>query len=427
MPITDPDVYELGILVIGILGLGGIVVPLLLRKRLMTYPLLVVALGAVAAILPPPWPRIDPLTHGVATEHLAEIAVILALTTIGLKIDRPVGWGRWASTWTLLAVTMPLTILATAWLGSLLLGMALPAAVLLGAALAPTDPVLAGDVQTGPPAVGRDVEEDERDEVRFALTSESALNDGLAFPFTNLALLLALVGTAPRDWLPSFLLVEVGYRIAVGVGVGWVVGAAVGRLVLRLAEQRDPARGVLTLAFTLLTYGATELVGGYGFLAVFVTAYVVRGTERRHEVHEHLHEGSEQLERLASGVVLFLLGAAVADGILTPTTPAVIAVALAVVVVIRPLTGYLGMLGSRRARPDERLVIAAFGIRGLGSIYYLAHALEVGNFPRADLLWATVTWTILLSLLLHGVAARPTMAWLDRRRTQQGEATTTAG
>jgi sodium/hydrogen antiporter len=423
VPLADPDAYELGVLVVGLLGLGGILVPLLLRSRLVTYPILVVLLGAFAATLPPPWPEIDPLTQGVFAEHIAEIAVILALTTIGLKIDRPVGWRRWRTTWLLLAITMPLTIAATAWLGATVLGLTLPAAVLLGAVIAPTDPVLAGDVQTGPPAVGTGSEGGERDEVRFALTSESALNDGLAFPFTNLALLLVLVGTAPRDWLPSFLLVEVAYRIGVGVALGWVVGRVVGWLVVRLARRGDPARGVLTLAFTLVSYGLTELVGGYGFIAVFVTAAVVRGTERDNEVFAHLHEGAEQLERLTAGLVLFLLGAAVADGLLAPTTPAMLVVAILLVAVVRPLAGWLGLLPAPDTLRDERVVVAVFGIRGIGSVYYLAYALEVAPFADAAVLWATVAWTILLSLLVHGLGAGPAMRWLDRRR-DEGSATT---
>lgn len=416
MPLVDPDAYELALMVVGALGLGGIVVPALLRRRLVTYPIMVVAVGALAALLPSPWPEIDPLTHGEVAERLAETAVILALTTIGLKLDRPLGWRTWRTTWLLLAVTMPVTIAATAWIGAWLLGLTLPAAVLLGAVLAPTDPVLAGDVQTGPPAVGQDIEPDERDEVRFALTSESALNDGLAFPFTHLALLLFAVGTAPRDWLPGFLLVEVGYRIAVAVVLGWAIGRLMGRLVLRLARSGDPARGVLTLAFTLISYGATEFAGGYGFIAVFVTAAIVRGTERHHEVFEHLHEGAEQLERLTSGLVLFLLGAAVADGLLAPTTPAMLVVAVVLVLVVRPAAGWLGLIPTRRPTRDERFVVSVFGIRGIGSVYYLAYALEVLPFRDAEVLWATVGWTILLSLLVHGLGARPAMAWLDARR-----------
>jgi NhaP-type Na+/H+ or K+/H+ antiporter len=421
VPVVDPEAHELALLVVGALGLGGIVVPLLIRRRLMTYPVVVVGLGAAVALLPQPWPRIDPLVYGEPAEHLAELAVILALTTIGLKIDRPLGWRSWRTTWLLLGVTMPLTIAATAWLGRSLLGLTVPGAVLLGAVMAPTDPVLAGDVQTGPPSVGG-AADDERDEVRFALTSESALNDGLAFPFTNLALLLILVGPAPSRWLPSFLLVEVGYRIAAGVAIGWVIGKVVGMLVLHLARRGDPARGVLTLSFTLLSYGLTEIAGGYGFIAVFVTAAVVRHTERHNEVFEHLHEGAEQLERLTAGLVLFLLGTAIVDGLLDATSPAVILVAVLLVVVVRPATGWLGLLPASAAPRHERAVVAVFGIRGIGSVYYLAYALGKGPFADADVLWATVAWTILLSLLVHGLGARPAMAWLDHRRRRRQQA-----
>ena len=159
----------------------------------------------------------DPRVHPNVAKHLAEIVVIIALMGAGLRLDRPFGRVRWSSTWRLLAITMPLSIVATACSAGGRSASAPPAAVLLGAVLAPTDPVLASDVQVGEPSE----DEESEDEVRFALTSEAGLNDGLAFPFTYAAIAMAMKGAAPGNWLGHWLLVDVGYRIAAGLAVGW--------------------------------------------------------------------------------------------------------------------------------------------------------------------------------------------------------------
>lgn len=399
----------------GLLCVGAAVVPTLLRGRLLTFPIFVVTAGVLTALLPLPLPEIDLLAHGEFAERLTEFAVIIALTSLGLRIDRPISWHGWASTWRLLAVTMPLSIALSAALGWAVLGLAPAAAILLGACIAPTDPVLSTAVQTGPPSIG-DPHADEPDEVRFALTSESALNDGLAFPFTNLAILVAVFGTDVRAWWARFVLVDVGYKVLAAVLVAWLIGRVLGPFLIRLGSDGIPSRGLLALALTLISYAATELVGAYGFIGVFVTAYVVRNLERTNNIHDHLHEGSDQFERISVGVVLFLFGAAITDGVLAETTPAVVLTAAALVLVVRPVTGLAGLTGASDTRRDEGAAIAAFGIRGLGSLYYLAYALGEARFPEAATLWTVVSWTVLISLLVHGISAPIAMRWLDTRR-----------
>jgi sodium/hydrogen antiporter len=417
-------VYHLLVVVVGLLALSAVVLPLVLRERLISFPIVVVVVGAALGWSVEPG-TFDPVARGFASEHLSEFAVIVALTGLGLSIDRRISWRGWMTAWRLLALTMPLTIAAAAWLGWWVAGLAPAAAVLFGAALAPTDPVLAVDVQTGPPTTG-DPDADETDEVRFGLTSESALNDGLAFPFTHLAILLATVGFAPGEWLGRWLLVDVLYRIVGGVVIGWVVGRALGWLTIRIVGRgSDPgiagggewlAPAVMALAYTLLSFGLAEVAGTYGFIAVFVTAYVVRDTERQNGVHDHLHEGAEQLELLAMSVVLLLLGAAFADGLYASLSWEMVAVALLLVLVVRPAAGWVGLLGHRDTTGPERAAIAVFGIRGLGSIYYLAYGVNRVDLVDADLLWTLTSTTILASLVIHGLAARPAMVWLARQR-----------
>ena len=414
--------YDLLLLTVGLLAVAAVSLPLVLRQHLITFPIVIVSAGVLLALVAPEG-TFDPVARGFVSEHLSEFAVIIALTGLGLSIDRRVSWRGWMTTWRLLAITMPLSIVASVWLGWWVAGLAPAAAVLFGAALAPTDPVLAVDVQTGPPTTG-EPDADEPDEVRFGLTSEASLNDGLAFPFTHLAVLIGVYGFTPSEWWARWLFIDVGYRIVGGVVIGWIVGRLLGRLVLRLVakvgytgEDRDGiAPTVMALAITLISYGACELAHAYGFIAVFVTAYVVRDLERENHVHDHLHEGAEQLEVLALSVVLLLLGAAFADTLWTEVSWGIVVTAVVLVLIVRPLAGWAGLVGHGSVTRAERTMIAFFGIRGLGSIFYLAYGVNRMDLVDATALWALTAVTIFASLLVHGLSARPAMKWLDAQR-----------
>ncbi len=254
--------------------------------------------------------------------------------------------------------------------------------MLLAAALAPTDPVLATEVQVSEPVTDSEVEDDE---ARFALTSEAGLNDGLAFPFTYAAIAISLSGLAPGDWLGRWALVDLGWRLAVGVLAGVVVGWLLGRLFFSSVSERigltERSEGFVALAATFLAYGVAELAEGYGFVAVFVCACTIRQQEREHGYHGVLHKFVEQVERLLTVAVVVLLGGAVARGLLADVGWPEIGVALAVLLVIRPLTGWVGLTPGRTG-PRERGVIAFFGVRGVGSLFYVAYAIEHGRLPR---------------------------------------------
>ncbi|MEV5319237.1 cation:proton antiporter [Streptomyces sp. NPDC052687] len=407
--------------VFAFLGVGALlaaVLPRVVAGRPLSMPLVFLAGGIVVYLLPLPLPAIDPVENRLLAEHITEICVIVALMGAGLALNRPVGRRRWATTWRLLGVTMPLTVALTGLVAWWLLDWPPAAALLLAAVLAPTDPVLASEVRVGEPTE----DEHDEDEVRFALTSEAGLNDGLAFPLTYAAVALAAAagGGWSGDWVGAWLAQDVAFRCAVGVLSGWLVGRLLGWLffqarspVLRLSEHRE---GFVALGATFLSYGVTELLGGYGFLAVFTTACSIRAAERAHGFHNVLHDFVEQIERLFTAVVLFLLGAFIALGGLAALTWQGAVAGLAVLLVIRPLSGWAGLLGTGLGN-KERWVIAGYGIRGIGSLYYLAYALGQQGFavsPRE--VWAVVTFTVLASVVLHGVTAGPVVTRLDRLR-----------
>src|SRR5215217_1553702 len=387
-------------------------------------PIAFLGLGTLVFALPTDLPAPDPIRYAWLAEHLTEFGVIVALMGAGLKLDRPVGWRRWASTWRLLAITMPLSIAAVAVLGWWAAGLAPAAALLLAAALAPTDPVLASDVQVGEPTD----DEDSEDEVRFALTSEAGLNDGLAFPFTYLAIAMVTAGsTSAGVWLGRWFAVDVLYKLAVGLLGGLAIGWLLGRLFFRARSETlrlaNHAEGFTVLAATFLAYGLTEVAGGYGFLAVFVCACSMRAAERNHGHHQVMHDFAEQVERLFTVGLLLLLGGALVNGLLAPLTWGGALVGLTLLFVIRPLAGWLALRGAPGTRAEHG-VIGFFGIRGIGSLYYLSYALASADFPQPEQMWAIAGLVILVSVVMHGIAATPVMQRLDsaRERTEPADA-----
>ncbi|NGX17201.1 cation:proton antiporter [Wenzhouxiangella sp. XN24] len=396
--------YEVGLLLVGAIILAAAILPRLLsRQRRITAPLLYMAAGAVVFLLPgtPELPNL--VDNAWWPMRLTELGVIVALTSAGLKLNRPFAWETWRISWRLLAVTMPLTIAATAALGWWAAGLLPASALLLGAVIAPTDPVLASDVQTTPPG------EPDDSQARLALTTEAGLNDGLAFPFTNLAIAVALAGLAPAGWLADWLLVDVAYKVVAGTLVGLGAGYLLAKIIIGTPATRKMARtmtGVPSLSLTLIPYGAAELVSSYGFIAVFVAACTFRQYEADHDFQVKLHNFSEEIERVFVAVLMFLIGAYAVSGGLALLTPAMWLVVLATLFVVRPAAGLVGLAGTRLPW-EKRWAIAFLGIRGIGSIYYLAYAVFHADFPDAGTVWALMLATVVISVVIHGLAARP--------------------
>jgi len=427
---------DLVYLVVGVGLLLSVVLPKALQQRAVSPPIVLLLVGFAVGLLP--WADevvVTPMRHRAFLEHLTELTVVVALMGVGLALDRPLewlhleSWKRWGATWRLLVLAMPLCIAAVALLGWWAVGLPAATALLLGAALAPTDPVLASDVQVAGPTSfdesGGDVDAiDETQEVRFALTSEAGLNDGLAFPFVNLAVLLAASGGV-AEWGVRWVAWDLAGRALLGAllgtGVGWLLAKLAFRVPypsIRLAETGEP---LLALAAVLLSYGVAELAHTYGFVAVFACALTLRSAERGHEYHQHMHTSIERLERLLTLTVLLLLGAAL-SGSLPDLSWQGALVGVLLVVVIRPVSAWVALWvgsgwdragGTRRLTPGERAATSWFGVRGVGSLYYVAHAAGAAHFPGLEQVWATVTFTIALSVLVHGVTATPVMRRLE--------------
>jgi NhaP-type Na+/H+ or K+/H+ antiporter len=400
-----------------LLAVGGLILlvawlPLLLKRLPLSLPILCVAIGMAVfswTIFADYSPH--PAETPILVEKAAELIVIISLMGAGLKIDRQLSWRRWNLTWRLLGIAMPLTILALMAAGQLLLGLGTATALLLAAALAPTDPVLASDIQIEHP------KSDQNDETRFALTSEAGLNDALAFPFIHLAIAASVAGFTGETWR-AWLWDDVLVRLTVGAVVGLALGRLFGWFVYRFPRGTALARtgdGFVALGATLTIYALTELAHGYGFLAVFLAGLMLRRAGRSSDFNDRMHDFADETERLLMMVLLvFFGGMLVQGGLLAGLTWPEAGFALIALFVVRPLAGWISLAGS--GRPGlERGVIAFFGIRGLGSVYYLAYGVNHGTFEREPALFSTLGLVILTSILLHGVTVTPIMRRLDAR------------
>ncbi len=401
--------YFVVLAVLGIAVLATAVLPGPLHRLPLSMPILAVGLGAVLFSLPLGLDGPRPGADDDIAERLTELVVIVSLTGAGLKLRRAVGWRSWMTTWRLLGITMPLTVAAIAVLGSVGLGLPIASAVLLGAVLAPTDPVLASEVQLPGPGEDDDIR---ADSIRFALTSEAGLNDGLAFPLTNLAIAIAVGG----NWFVGWFLDDVVLKLTVGLVAGVVLGRLIAWLTFGRRSKFAFARsgeGLVAFGITLTVYGVTELLHGYGFLAVFVAAVTLRQSERSHEFYGVMHDFADTLERIASLLFLLLLGGAAVDGALAGLTLPGVLIGLGVVFIVRPVAGWIGLLGTDDDA-KSKMAISFFGIRGMGTIYYLAYAVSEEFFTAVRPVWAVAVFTILVSIVVHGVSAGPVLERIDR-------------
>lgn len=412
------EFYLSGLLLFGCLVLFVAWLPLLIQKLPLSLPILCIGAGAVLFSLPTLRPfAFHPINTPVVIEKATEFIVIISLMGAGLKIGRPFAWRGWGLTWRLIFVAMPLTILALMALGMGVLGLVPSTALLLAACLAPTDPVLAGDVQ-----IERPGETEEEDEARFALTSEAGLNDAAAFPFVHLALALAVTGWSWATWR-EFLLEDLLQRLSLGLLIGLLAGKALGWVIYRLpggTRLSKTGDGFVALGATLAVYAATELVHGYGFLAVFVAGLMMRHESRDAGYNERMHDFADEVERLTMmTLLLFFGGMLTAGGLLAGVAWQQVVFAVACLLVVRPIAAGLSLIGHPASKP-ERAIVAFFGIRGLGSVFYLAYALNHHVFVEAQVLWSTLGLIILISIVLHGTTVTPALNWMERWRERVG-------
>ena len=406
----------------------------LLRRLPLSSAMLYLAAGVALGPYGAGAISLDILSDSALLERVTEVAVLVSLFAAGLKLR--ISWldRRWLLPVRLASLSMALTVALVAAAGVLWLGLPVGAAVLLGAILAPTDPVLASDVQVAHAT--------DTDRLRFALTGEAGLNDGTAFPFVMLGLgLLGLheLGPGWRHWVA----VDVVWAVLAGLAIGVVLGTVVGRTVVYLRRAHREAVGLddfLALGLIGISYGAALLVHAYGFLAVFAAGLALRRIERLEsgaDAPAEVVQGdadvddpathaqtapaymareilgfNERLERIAEVALVVLVGALLPLGRLPADA---LWFAPLLFLGIRPLAVWASVPGRSVWRLQRRL-IAWFGVRGVGSLYYLTYALQHGVDPALGARLAELTLTVVaVSVLVHGVSVTPLMSLYGRR------------
>ena len=431
----EPDVFTLGCIIVGTLliakTLGGSFITRLPLSAAMVYLAVGIAIG--------PWGwgllKLDAIKNTMLLERLTEVALLISLFTSGMKLELPFKDKRWHIPVQLATVSMLLTVGAVTAVGVWFLNLPVGAAVLLGAILAPTDPVLASDVQMADPS--------DRDRLRFGLTGEGGLNDGTAFPFVMLG--LGLLGVHELgDMLWRWWAVDVLWAVAGGLALGYAMGTVVGRAIIYLRTQRREALGsdeFIALGLIALTYGLALLTLTYGFLAVFAAGLALRriddpvavatqvpksetselsaenlratGTNAPAHMMRQVERFNSQLESFAEVAIVLVVGVLLAT--VTFRSDVLWFMPL-LFLLIRPVSVVAGLVGTD-VKPIQRRLIAWFGIRGIGSLYYLLYAISHGiAVPLAQQLLSITLAVIVTSVVAHGISVTPLMNRYESRK-----------
>ncbi|MCU0546312.1 MAG: sodium:proton antiporter [Oscillatoriaceae cyanobacterium Prado104] len=401
------DDYILNLLVIGILlltvTLGSGWIARLPLSYALIYLIVGIGLGPYGIKL------IDLRPEAQFLERLTEFVVIVSLFSCGLKMNRPLQLWAWNSTVRLIGLLMPISIFAVAAIGHWFVKLDWGPAILLGAILAPTDPVLASEVQLA--------HIHDRDELRFGLTSEGGLNDALAFPFVYFGI-YALKDNNWANWFSQWVAIDLLWAIPAGIVMGILVAKAVTWIDRRLQRYRpadELMEDFIALSTILLTYSLTEVVNGYGFIAVFVAGIVVQRSYRNPEKPLSQQHFTERIEKLMEVGTILLLGSLLRMKPMLAFAGDSLLVAALLFLLIRPLGTWISTIGSP-LHPASRWLCGWFGIRGVGSIYYLTYAFGKGLKGETGEQIAWITFTIIaISVILHGISATPLMNWYDRR------------
>jgi NhaP-type Na+/H+ or K+/H+ antiporter len=400
------DEYALGVLFAGIALYVAIGALSHEHERAWSAAVIYLALGLGAAVgmnalgIAP----LDPFQDEIVLQRLTELAIILAIFSAGLSIAKLVSMRQWRSVAVLLVVVMPITIGLVALFATQAMGLSLGAAIILGAVLAPTDPVLAGDVGLGPPG-----ENEEAEDPEFSLHTEAGLNDGLAFPFVLAGLLIADEGGT--GWVLEWVATDVVYALAVATVVGAAAGYLIAGAHVRLRDRELLSHdfdAFVALATVLCVYGLVELVGAYGFVAVFWAGFTFRRYELGHEVNRRVHDGADEYAKLFELGVLLVLGSLVTwEGLGEPGVAGWLLAPL-LIVVLRPAIVLALSTGSLLSW-GQRFFLAWFGVRGIAAIFYAAYVIHTGTLSDGE--ERTIFWTavvvVLVSVVVHGTSAAP--------------------
>lgn len=406
------------IIAFGYLGFAATLIafmPIYTKKLKITYiiPLLLLGMILYLSGAPLPWP--DPAWEFETGKIVAEVIVIISLMTAGLKIGTTYTWKDWKKPLSLIAITMPLCMIAIFLISYYILQLNGPVSLLLAAVLAPTDPVLASDIQL----------EEHQDEkkrntgLRYTLTGEAGINDGVAFPFVFLAILWSQSTSFSAIDLSHFVWYYVIYKLAIGALIGAVIGFMYSFFIHRHDSDNTSKilGGFIAVALTFFSYGIAEVAHTYGFISVFTTGIFIQyyqANRAKDRVESKMLEFVEETEKMLVVLWAIFFGGSLLSGILTYTDWKGILFSLIIVLVLRPVFGYLAMLTTNFSTA-KKWAISFFGVRGIGSFFYLSFALLNGSFTEFTQLFGIVSYVVLFSIVIHGLTSLRVIEYFNRQ------------
>jgi NhaP-type Na+/H+ or K+/H+ antiporter len=359
-----------------------------------------VALGLAGVLVP------SPGDHGLVL--LVELVLLMTLFADGLIVEESLLRSHWHPAARALVLAMPLNAAMMAVAAIVLFPqLSWLEAFLLGFALSPTDPVVTSSVVSStrvPPAV------------RHTLNLESGLNDGLALPFVLFFIAFAsgsgdsAVGSAG----------ELAVESVVGVGIGGALALVAGALLGRLPEWGLAARyeGLYALGLGLLAFGVADIAHGNGLIAAFVAGIVFAVT--REEIPEIFHQFNENLSSVLQLIAFTVFGALVSATAFEHGVLPLAAFIVFALLVARPLSVLVSLTGVRFARA-EKAFIAWFGPKGIASMLFALFILNSGVGERA-LIFDVAAFTILASIVAHGLTDTVASRWIEQRLRAGAEA-----
>lgn len=410
-PLASPGMDYAGWLVaVGVMLVAIYATSHLVARMPASPALLYLAIGVIIGPLGLGWLRPDPDAHAALIERAAEVALLVSLFATGSAVGTTLRAEHWAVPVRLATLGMVATIGLLAALAHFALGLSVGGSLVLAGALAPTDPVLAGDVQVADPG--------DRDRLRFGLTGEAGLNDGAALPFVLAGLAMqGIEKTAADGWVAWTL--SACWGVAAGIAIGAGLGLAAGRWVVRRSRQgieSETSESFLGIGLVAVSYGIAVFAGAYGFLAVFAAAVALQwsiageGRQAQGEAAQSailpMQRFNADIESLFEFAIVILCGALLT---VVAVPPATIPLAIALFLVVRPLSVAMALAGTRLAR-EQRMLASWFGIRGVGSLYYVFFAASHGwRGPEADTVLGLVLGVVAASIVVHGASVTPLM------------------
>jgi len=390
-------------------------IPIFSEKLKISYtvPLLFLGMAIYYMNVPVDWPK--PFWEHKWVKVITEFIVIISLMGAGLKIGLQYSFKQWMRPLRLVGITMPFYILIIFFLAYYIGCFSGPSSLLLAAVLSPTDPVLASDFQLGNP----EKQAGKNAGMRYLLTAEAGLNDGMAFPFVYLAILWQDASNFGEvnmtEWIGFYGIYKVFIGALIGAGIGWLYSYSLKKL--HTNNHDKILSGFVAAGLAIASFSIAELCQSYGFLSVFFTGLLA---QYHHHKEDEEHDKSELLlfseetEKLLITLWCLIFGGFLLTGFLSSLTAAHVLIAILAILIVRPISGLLGLVGTTY-KIKKKLAISFYGVKGIGSFFYLTYALNKANFESEVQLYGLVSAVVLVSIVVHGLTGPRVVEYFKKR------------